>query len=85
MLESSSREPFLGDLPLQVLSSVSGPGEILPEDWEKGQKTLCLQSSKATPTPILAPEEAGHNIQEKDPGLVADAIKRLLQGVEQDL
>ena len=68
----------LGDLPLTVISRapldpITGNPTLL--EWQQGQLRLLQLSSRSV---HIVANQSGHNIQDSEPDLVANAIRNML-------
>lgn len=86
--ENRAHKTSLGDLPLTVLvhgycnSCSKDPVELAKEEkaWLEMQEHLA--SLSANSALIIADPQTGHDIQIDQPGLIVEAIRRMLQGVD---
>ena len=55
-----------------------GPFAVLERNWSEGQKRLAALSTKSI---LLVAQESNHMIQQDEPELVLDAIRRVHRSV----
>ena len=85
--ENRAHQTSLGDLPLTVIvhgycnSCSKDPAELAKEEagWLEMQKYLASLSSNSEL--IIASPQTGHDVQVDEPGLVVDAIQRMVEAV----
>jgi len=81
-LPAAERQPWppgiFGSLPLCVITHgqrFPGPLAMLEEHWPAGQQRLTALSTKGE---LVVAERSNHMIQEDEPQVVVDAIRRVL-------
>jgi pimeloyl-ACP methyl ester carboxylesterase len=73
----------LGALPMIVITHgqpFPGPFALLEKGWSEGQAQLAALSSDST---LMVAENSNHIIQQDEPGLVVDAIRRMHTAVQE--
>ncbi len=81
-LRASKNAGSLGSLPVIVITHgqpFPGPFAVLEKNWSDGQARL---ASLSTDSVLMVAKESNHMIQQDEPALVVDAIRRMHEAVK---
>jgi pimeloyl-ACP methyl ester carboxylesterase len=82
LMRVSKSAGSLGSLPVIVIThgqAFPGPFAILETNWSEGQRRLAALSTNSV---LLVAENSNHMIQQDEPALVVDAIRRMHAAVK---
>jgi len=81
-MRASKSAGSLGSLPLTVITHgkpFPGPFAVLEKNWHEGQERLAALSTNSV---LTVAKDSNHMIQQDEPALVVDAIRRMHAAVE---